>query len=215
MTTLSGHRPFEPLGRPSAPPPADAPGDDTLVARMRAGDEAALGLLYDRYHATCHALAHAIAGPEDAEDAVLATFVQLWEGAGRYDPARGSVASWVVMVARSRALDLLRRRRRLAGHAARFAAEAEGAGAGADGPDAADSPDVAVERHELAAAVRGSLGALPSEQRRVIELAFFAGLSHGAIAEFLGEPLGTVKSRIRLGMSKLRGALVAWAPGGP
>jgi RNA polymerase sigma-70 factor (ECF subfamily) len=195
----------------------EAPSDASLVARAAAGDAGAVGALYDRHWTAVYALAHAVVRDAgDAEDVVAATFAQLWREATRYDPARGTVAGWLAVVARSRALDVLRRRRRRDHYTEAAAATvtgAEGEGGAAHG-DALETPDAALERHELAAAVRTSLAALPAGQRRAIELAYFGGLSHSAVAESLGEPLGTVKSRIRLGMEKLRDALRVWGPAG-
>jgi RNA polymerase sigma-70 factor (ECF subfamily) len=150
-----------------------------------------------------------VRGDADAEDVVAQVFAQVWRDAGRYDPARGSVAAWVATLARSRALDLLRARRRRAGAEERAAAEAAAlAGADALGDalgaavplgGSAEAPDVALERGEAARAVRASLGALPEPQRRAVALAFLGGLSHPDVAAALGIPLGTAKTRIRPG----------------
>ena len=196
-----------PVVAPDAAGAADAADDARLVARVAAGDHAAFATLYDRHVGLVHALAHAIVGADaDAEDVVAATFAQLWREAGRHDPARGRVTGWLALVARSRALDLLRARRRRLHHTTRVAAETAGAAEGAGGPahgSAAAAPDAATLQRELAAAVAASLAALPAAQRQAIELAFYGGLSHGEIASSLGEPLGTVKSRLHYATRRL------------
>jgi RNA polymerase sigma-70 factor (ECF subfamily) len=193
------------------------------VARAAAGDVDALGALYDRHAAAAYGLARAVVRDDaDAEDVVAQTFAQLWREAGRYDPARGSVAAWVTTLARSRALDLLRARRRRAGAEERAAAEAAATGDAGSLGDAfgaavplggsAEPPDVALERGEAARAVRASLGALPEPQRRAVALAFLGGLSHPDVAAALGIPLGTAKTRIRAGLRRLRETLRPFAP---
>ncbi len=211
-------------GPPPAPGADLAPaGDAALVARAAAGDVDALGALYDRHGAAAYALARAVVRADaDAEDVVAQAFAQLWRDAGRYDAARGSVAAWVATLTRSRALDLLRARRRRASAEERAAAEASalaGADALADALGAAvpiggsaEPPDVALERGEAARAVRASLGALPEPQRRAVALAFFGGLSHPDVAAALGIPLGTAKTRIRAGLRRLRESLRPYAP---
>ena len=191
--------------------PSDAP-DAALVARAAAGDAHALGALYDRHGRTLYALCLAIVRePSDAEDAVAATFAQVWRHAARFDDTRGSVGAWLTMTARTRALDLLRARQRRTRTVERAAAtDADGFALPVGGT--ADAPDAAVERDELSRAVRASLGALPAPQREAIELAFFQGLTHGEVADTLGQPLGTVKTRIRDGLRKLRGSLAGLRP---
>ena len=186
---------------------SDAPiADRELVWRMAAGDERALGALYDRHARTAYALALAVVGERaDAEEVVADAFSQAWRSAADYDPLRGSVAGWLTTIARARALDLVRRRGRR-GRAYRRAAQA------ADGELAApvalpEPPDRRIERAEAGDLVRRALAALPDPQRRVIELAYFGGLSHSEIAAELAEPLGTVKTRMRAGLEKLRVAL--------
>jgi RNA polymerase sigma-70 factor (ECF subfamily) len=145
---------------------------------------------------------------------------------GRYDAARGSVAAWITTLTRSRALDLLRARRRRASAEERAAAESAalaGADAFAGGDPAAavaiggsaEAPDAALERGEAARAVRASLDALPEPQRRAVALAFLGGLSHPDVAAALGIPLGTAKTRIRAGLRRLRESLRPFAPEPP
>ena len=173
--------------------------DARLVARVAERDAAALGALYDRHGAASYALARAMVhGAGDAEDVVAQVFAQLWRTAAGYDPARGSVATWITMLTRSRALDLLRaQRRRTRLHERAAAGDADGVAVPLGG--SGEAPDAAAER---------------GGQRRAIELAFFGGLSHGEVAATLGEPLGTVKTRIRTGMQRLREALRPHVCGG-
>lgn len=173
---------------------------------MAAGDETAVGTLYDRHGASIMHLAQRILGERaDAEEVVVDTFTQAWRGANRFRSTRGSVAAWLIVIARSRALDLARargRRLRLADSAARQPPElVPGMAQGW----AEDEPPP--ERTELYRHVSSALGALPAEQREAIDLAFWGGLSQSEIADRLGTPLGTVKTRIRAGMQKLRDAL--------
>ena len=210
----------DPLAPPLTPftttpsPAALAADDARLVARVAEGDASALAALYDRHGRACFALARALVGSaSDAEDVVASTFSQLWQTASRFDAARGSVAAWITTMTRSRALDLLRaQRRRTRLHERAAVADADGFAMPLGG--GGDAPDLDVERAEVAHAVRASLTALPDAQRRAIELAFFGGLSHSDIAAALNEPLGTVKTRIRAGMLKLRDTLRPLTAGG-
>jgi len=180
--------------------------DHALVQRMAAGDERALGELYDRHGRVMYALACAIVGERaDADEVVVDVFGQAWRGAARYEPARGSVGSWLATIARTRALDLVRARGRRSRALERAVQLSEG---GVANPVAADdAPDRDAERSETRRLVTHALTDLPEPQRRAIELAYFGGLSQSEIAAQLGEPLGTVKTRIRDGMAKLRALL--------
>ncbi len=181
--------------------------DRVLVERMAAGDERALGELYDRHGGTAYALAAAIVGePADAEEVVADAFAQAWRTAAQFDPSRGSVPAWLATITRSRALDLLRARGRRA-RAIAQAAQASGEGLAAPLSAASDAPDRGVERLEARRLVTRALAELPEPQRRVLEMAYFGGLSQSEIAAELQEPLGTVKTRMRAGMEKLRGTL--------
>jgi RNA polymerase sigma-70 factor, ECF subfamily len=173
---------------------------------MAAGDERALGELYDRHAGTVYALARAIVGErEDTEEVVADAFGQAWRTAGQFDPARGSVTAWLATITRTRALDLVRARGRRARVLERAAQQSD---AGFAAPLATgDAPDRDVERQEARQLVAHSLADLPEAQRRVIELAYFGGLTHSEIAAELNEPLGTIKTRLRAGMEKLRDAL--------
>ncbi len=191
---------------PNPGPVSSAPADRDLVAQAAAGDERSIGQLYDRYATVLYTVAYRITGQRaDAEETVVESFAQAWRDAGRFEPARGSVAAWLTMIARSRALDLVRarsRRERITDTAA------------ADRPDAPPAmgswrgdPADALDRSERRRQVLVALEELSAPQRQAIELAFFEGLSQSEIAERLNEPLGTVKTRVRLGMQKLRTAL--------
>jgi RNA polymerase sigma-70 factor (ECF subfamily) len=173
--------------------------DHALVQRMAAGDERALGELYDRHGRAAYALVCAIVGERaDADEVVVDVFKQAWHSAARFEPARGSVGSWLVTIARTRALDLVRARGRRSRALERAVLLSEG------GVAASESPDRDAERSETRRIVTRALADLPEPQRRAIELAYFGGLSQSEIATQLGEPLGTVKTRIRDGMAKLR-----------
>jgi RNA polymerase sigma-70 factor, ECF subfamily len=188
--------------------------DGALVARMAAADERALGELYDRHGGMAYALALAIVREgADAEEVVADAFGQVWRSAPQYDPGRGSVAGWLATITRTRALDLVRARGRRT-RAVERAAQADADGLAAPLATAADQPDRGIERQEARRLVARSLGELPEPQRRVIELAYFGGLSQTEIAAELQEPLGTVKTRMRAAMEKLRGSLAPLLVGG-
>lgn len=179
--------------------PFDSSDEIQLVARLRARDQAALNALYERYSNVVYAIAVRILGPAaDAEDVVVDCFWQVWQQADNYDTSRGQLRTWIVTIARSRALDRLRAVRRApvvsVDDEATFVAAAQ----------AADNPEQEALLGQQAALVRQALGALPREQREALALAYYRGLSQSEIAAQLGEPLGTIKTRIRLGMMKLR-----------
>lgn len=162
-----------------------------LLRRIEAGDRAALAELYDQHAPLVNALCLRILRDRaEAEEVLQEVFLQAWRQAGRYDPARGSVASWLAVIARSRALDRLRRR------AARREA-----------PEEAIPVEVEMPRAAEAIAVRDALRALPPTQRRALELAYYEGLTQVEIAARTGEPLGTVKTRMRTALLRLREAL--------
>jgi RNA polymerase sigma-70 factor (ECF subfamily) len=175
-----------------------APRDAELVARIAVRDEAALGVLHDRFAPALLAVCARILGSDtDADDVVQEVFLQVWRQAGRYDPARSSVPSWLSLIARSRSIDRLRNRR----VGERVAVEAQ-----AESPRRHASPEGArnVFMAERGQRIASALETLPAEQREVIELAFFRGLTQNEIAASTGTPLGTVKTRTLLAMKKLR-----------
>ncbi len=186
----------------SLPPAADR----ELVARAASGDERAMSDLYDRYGTLLYTVAYRVVGQRaDAEEVVVEAFAQAWREAGRFEAARGSVAAWLTMIARSRALDLVRAR----GRRDRLVASAaiSGLDAGPALVDSSVSPAERTDEDERRRVVRLAIEGLSPPQRQAIELVFFEGLSQTEIATRLNEPLGTVKTRIRLGMQKLREAL--------
>jgi RNA polymerase sigma-70 factor (ECF subfamily) len=181
--------------------PRAARPDADLVARIADRDEAALAVLYDRFAGTLLAIGTRILGSAgEAEDVVQEVFLQVWRQAGRYDPARASVSGWLSLITRSRAIDRLRNRR---------VGERTATDAYAERPESDASPEGATNvlfaerRTRIAEALRD----LPAEQREVIQLAFFEGLTQNEIAVRTATPLGTVKTRTLLALKKLRNAL--------
>ena len=176
--------------------------DAALVARVAAGDQAGLAELYDRFSGMLLALIRRILGEGEAEDVLQDTFVQVWNQAQRYDSKRSSVSTWLVLIARSRAIDRLRSRQ--VSDRAKDASEREN-------PRTDESPKGVgtVLHRERAEKLSRELGNLPEEQRQVLELAFFRGLTQSEIAATTSIPLGTVKTRTLLAMKKLRKALEA------
>jgi RNA polymerase sigma-70 factor, ECF subfamily len=185
-------------------PPSLTDGD--LVAQAANGEQQAIAALYDRYGGVLYAVAYRVVGQRaDAEDVVIEAFTQAWREASRFEASRGSVAAWLTMIARSRALDLVRARARRARITA-TAAEEQSQGVPAMGTwpaSPSDSYEIGERRHRI----QSALEALSPPQRQAIELAYFEGLSQSEIAERLDQPLGTVKTRVRLGMQKLRESL--------
>lgn len=175
--------------------------DAMLVARMAAGDRAALGALYDRFARPLLAsAARILRDPKEAEDVVHDVFLAMWDKAGSYDPARGTAFAWAVTLTRNRAIDRMRMRVRRADLLSTAVVDDLPVGAGNEAPDSADRLDTT----DRAAVVRRALGGLPVEQQKALQLAFFGGLTQQEIAERLQEPLGTIKARIRRGLLKLR-----------
>jgi len=177
--------------------------DRECLRRLAAGDRDAAAPLYDRHARAIYSLVLRIVDDEsDAEDVVQEVFTQAWRQASRYDASRGAVGAWLLIMARTRALDKLRARRARSGPQPlddeRLMEQVPAAG-----PDAAEH----LVDAEQARIVQRALGELPLLQRLAIELAYYEGLTQREIAERLEEPLGTVKTRIRLGLLKLREAL--------
>lgn len=170
--------------------------DAQLIQRVRAGDRQAFASLYDRHAPMCYGVILRILKSEsDAEEVLQEAWVYAWRQLGEFDAQRAQLSTWLVMIARSRALDRLRANR------ARGVRE-ENAQAGA-APSAPSTPADHAEQDELTREMRGALASLTDNQREALELAFFQGLSHAQVAERVGAPLGTVKSRIRDGLRSL------------
>jgi RNA polymerase sigma-70 factor (ECF subfamily) len=176
--------------------PTDLHDDAELLRRVADGDALAFESLYDRYRARAFGLAMRLTGhPGTAEEVTQDVFLKLWHSAGNYDPARGSLGSWLLTFVRHRAIDMLR-------SGARHERNVE-----LDGAlqlPALERTEEQVEGREESRNARRMVEALPSEQRQVIELAYFRGMTQGEIAAAVGIPLGTVKGRSRLALEKLR-----------
>jgi RNA polymerase sigma-70 factor (ECF subfamily) len=185
----------------STKPPTAIPADDVaIVRRIAEGDESALAILYDRWAQSVYSLvAHLLKDADGAEDVVEETFWQVWQRASSYDVSRGTVRTWLLTIGRSRALDRLRSRKR---NHVDISADLSLV------RDPSSDPSQEVEGAERRQLVYAALIELPDEQRHALELAYFRGLSQSEIADFLGEPLGTIKTRMRLGMQKLRDKLI-------
>jgi RNA polymerase sigma-70 factor (ECF subfamily) len=165
-----------------------------LVSAIRSGNESAMAALYDKYSSIVYSVAlRVLADTGAAEDVLQEVFMQLWRNPGAFDASRGNLAPWLAVIARNRAIDALRRRQ-----------------PETDIEDVVVSvePDMAgdAERSRAMEKVRSALGSMPAPQRGALEMAYFEGLTHSEIAEKTGEPLGTVKTRIRAGLMALRKA---------
>ena len=178
----------------------------TLLARLHAREEGALSELYDRLAPWVSGVAYRILGDADEADDVLSdVFVQVWRRIDQHDPRRGPLTPWVLSIARNRSLDLLRRRRRWSRKAERV--EQEQSSDGIDAPDTPEATEASVPGWPVHRAVHQAVAALPAEQRQAVLLAYFDGLSHSEIARRTGDPLGTVKTRLRLAQRKLEESL--------
>jgi RNA polymerase sigma-70 factor (ECF subfamily) len=175
--------------------------DEEVMHLVQDGDPRAFELLYDRHGGAAFSLAYRMVGNRvTAEDITQEAFLSIWRSRLRYEPARGSVRTWVLGIVHHRGIDALRRH----GVHDRRRAGMEGVEERFEAPE---RTEVEVARRQEARSVRDALDALPDEQSKVIELAYFGGFSHSQIAEMLEMPLGTVKGRMRLGLEKLRQAL--------
>jgi RNA polymerase sigma-70 factor (ECF subfamily) len=185
------------MGEPASAPLREAAWGD-YIRRCVSRDESALAALYDDSSQLAYTIALRILQDEaDASEVVLDVYKQVWDAAARFDERRGSAAAWIVILARSRAMD--RRRSRAA--RMRTAVKVEELH---DVISRQPSPESLAIASQSSRSVMRALEAVPLEQRQALELAFFGGLSHSEIADKLGEPLGTVKTRIRLGVGRLR-----------
>lgn len=176
---------------------------------MAARDQEALSSLYDRFRGVVFSLALRIVRDRaEAEELLTDVFLQAWRQAAGFDRVRGSVGAWLITLARSRAIDRLRARRRRDA-ALEVLARATVEGAGDPDPSRAPGPEESADRALKSGRISAALEALTLGQRRAIELAYYEGLSHSEIASTLSEPLGTVKTRIRQGLIILRQRLGA------
>lgn len=178
--------------------------DNFLLERIVNGDQTGLRKLYDRYQTVVFGLAfHVLGNREDAEEVTLDVFTKVWEKADVYTAHKANVRTWLTAITRNRAIDLLRRRN------IRFTAQSPTwADACLDCMPAPDDQEASLDLAILRKKVADALVQLPSNQREVLALAYFRGLSHSQIAKELAAPLGTVKTRIRSAMRKLRNLIV-------
>ena len=182
--------------------------DEEVMQLVGEGSPRAFELLYDRHGGAAYSLAYRIVGKQAAaEDVVQEALLSIWRSRLRYDASRGSVRTWVLGIVHNRTIDALRKGKVHERRREQFEGVEER-------QEAPERTDVEVARREEARSVRTALDTLPSDQRRTIELAYFGGFSHSQIAELLGEPIGTIKGRMRLGLDKLRHQLADFAAGG-
>jgi RNA polymerase sigma-70 factor (ECF subfamily) len=185
--------------------PSPAVDDVGLVMRIAQRDQAALSILYDRYARIIYSLAfRSLRSVEESEEVVLDVFAQVWRIAERYDPQKGRADTWLFTLARSRLLDRLRKVKR-SGSSITVSIDAEEIQPQAADVDIFEDVVIRERRSQVIAALK----TLPDEQKLVLELAYYQGMSQSEIAAQTGLALGTVKTRIRLGLSKLKSALSA------
>ncbi len=178
-------------------PPSSTLDDAALLGLVRKGDEPAMASLFDRYSKIVYSVAlRVLRDPAAAEDVLQEIFMQIWRNPDGFVATRGSLGGWLAVVSRNRSIDALRRKRPA---------------------DSIDEMELAskynlaeeAERNHMMEKARGVIGQLPAEQRKTLEMAFFDGLTHSEIAEMTGDPLGTVKTRIRSALTTLRKAFTA------
>jgi RNA polymerase sigma-70 factor (ECF subfamily) len=175
--------------------------DRSLMARVEARDADALAELYDRHAGRLLGLARRILGDGgEAEEVLQEVFLFAWRAASAFDPARGQVLTWLLIATRSRAIDRVRARRPASRPEIRSLDEVPVTRE----PAAPDDVEAASSGKQWESICRAAVGQLPEDQRRALELAYFEGLTHQEIAERTSTPLGTVKTRVRLGLMKLR-----------
>src|SRR6202041_2788203 len=183
-------------GLVNASPPSSQ-DDTTLLALVKRGDEYAMASLFDRYSRVVYSVAlRVLRDPASAEDILQEVFLQVWRNPDGFIATRGSLGGWLAVVARNRSIDALRRKRPTGQ---------------VDDMALASNYNLAneAERNSLMEKARGGIRLLPLEQRKTLEMAFFDGLTHSEIAEMTGDPLGTVKTRIRSALTSLRKAFTA------
>lgn len=171
--------------------------DSLLLERVRMQDQLAMTEIFDRYARMAYSVAfRVLKDPAQAEDVMQDVFFQLWQNPGSFATGRGSLGAWLAVVVRNRAIDAIRKRR---------------PSDSVEDVVLASNTNLAseVERHTIVQRVRGVLSGLPAEQRQSVEMAFFDGLTHAEIAAQTGDPLGTVKTRIRAALTSVRKAMQA------
>jgi RNA polymerase sigma-70 factor (ECF subfamily) len=187
---------YRETGLVNSPPPSSKE-DAALLALVQGGDEYAMGALFDRYSKVVYSVAlRVLRDPASAEDVLQEVFMQIWRNPDSFVATRGSLGGWLAVVSRNRSIDTLRRKRPTD--------SIEGM-AVASNYNLADE----AERNSMMETARGVIYKLPAEQRKTLEMAFFDGLTHSEIAEMTGDPLGTVKTRIRSALMTLRKAFTA------
>jgi RNA polymerase sigma-70 factor (ECF subfamily) len=181
---------------------AERLADEELMPWIAKKDPEAFEVFYDRHGGAGYSLAYRILGDRPAaEDCIQEAFISIWRSGARFDRTRGSVRSWTLSIVRNRAIDALRSK---SGKAPKLTFDDD---AILESRPASEHTEAEVLAAETAVEVRGAISQLPSEQSKVIELAYFGGFSQSEIAGMLSVPLGTVKGRMRLGLEKIRGEL--------
>jgi RNA polymerase sigma-70 factor (ECF subfamily) len=187
---------YRKMGLVNSPLPSGQ-DDAALLVSVQKGDEYAMASLFDRYSRVVYSVAlRVLRDPASAEDVLQEVFMQIWRNPGSFVATRGSLGGWLAVVARNRSIDMLRRKR---------PTEQIEDLALASNYNLADE----AERNSMMEKARGVIRLLPVEQRKTLEMAFFDGLTHSEIAEMTGDPLGTVKTRIRSALTLLRKAFTA------
>jgi RNA polymerase sigma-70 factor, ECF subfamily len=187
---------YREMGPVNSPPPSGQ-DDAALLALVQRGDDYAMSSLFDRYSKVVYSVAlRVLRDPASAEDVLQEVFMQIWRNPESFVATRGSLGGWLAVVSRNRSIDTLRRKRPTEQ---------------VDGMELASNYNLAneAERNNMMEKARGVIHQLPVEQRKTLEMAFFDGLTHSEIAEMTGDPLGTVKTRIRSALGSLRKAFTA------
>jgi RNA polymerase sigma-70 factor (ECF subfamily) len=187
---------YRETGLVNSPPPSSQE-DAALLALVQRGEEAAMAALFDRYSKVVYSVAlRVLRDPAAAEDVLQEVFMQIWRNPDSFVATRGSLGGWLAVVSRNRSIDTLRRKRPTES---------------IENMPLASNYNLAneVERNSMVETARGVIYKLPVEQRKTLEMAFFDGLTHAEIAEMTGDPLGTVKTRIRSALMTLRKAFTA------
>ena len=187
---------YRETGLGNSPPPSTQ-DDAGLLVLVQRGDQSAMSSLFDRYSRVVYSVAlRVLRDPASAEDILQEVFMQIWRNPDSFTATRGSLGGWLAVVSRNRSIDALRRKR---------PTESVDDIALASNYNLADES----ERNSMMEKARGVIHLLPVEQRKTLEMAFFDGLTHSEIAEMTGDPLGTVKTRIRSALTTLRKAFTA------